>query len=379
MELKLFSKPIGDVDEAIIQKAKRFATEYLKDNAFTWESEHVQPNDILRKAIKFFCPLAIDKAEGGYGFSTETYVRVLEELAKVDYGFTFALAVHNHTAFGISLSDNQLVKDKYLKKLMSGEMIGAFLLTEEEAGSDAKTIQTTAVKNGDEWVINGKKIWATNSQSADLLMTYVQTGEGFKGIATFAIEAATPGVSRGVQYDMIGAHAMVTGELNFDNVKVADNMMVYPIGKGFSGALRVIDGARLCVAAMNNGAYMGCIENALEYVKNRVQFGKPLIKNQSMEFAFADRLTELEAGRMLTFRAARCIDENENTLLALAHCKKYSAINAYNGISYCMRAMGAKGLLRKEYPLVRQLSGVAISFNTDGTSDILNVVIGRQL
>ena len=139
--------------------------------------------------------------------------------------------------------------------------------------------------------------------SADLLLTYVQTSEGSrnKGICTFTIETAQEGVSRGEQYDMVGAHAMVTGELIFDNVKVPDSMMVYPIGKGFSGALKVIDGARLCVAAMNNGAYLGCLEVALDYVKNRVQFGKPLVKNQSVEFNFADRLTELEASRLLTF------------------------------------------------------------------------------
>lgn len=379
MELNLYSKPIGEVNEEIITLAKEFAANKMAPYVTEWEKKQIQPDEVLREAIKLFCPLAIDKSEGGYGYSKETYVRVLEELAKIDYGFTFALAVHNHTAFGISLSENQELKDKYLKKLISGEMIGAFLLTEPECGSDASSVKTTATKNGEIWTISGKKAWITNAHSADLLLTYVQTGEGYKGICTFAIETNTPGVSKGKKYNMIGAHAMVTGEVLFENVKVNDNMMVYPIGKGFSGALRVIDGARLCVAAMNNGAYMGCLEIALEYVKNRVQFGKPLIKNQSMTFAYADRLTELEASRMLTFQAAQCIDKNENTLIALAHCKKFSAINAYNGISYLMRSMGANGLLRAEYPLVRQLTGVAISFNTDGTSDILNVVIGRQM
>ncbi|MCT4632781.1 MAG: acyl-CoA/acyl-ACP dehydrogenase [Firmicutes bacterium] len=379
MSLNLYSKPIGEVNEEIIEKAKEFAENKIAPFAASWEKDHVQPRETLSEAIKLFCPLAIDESDGGYGYSKETYVLVLEELAKADYGFTFALAVHNHTAFGISLSDNKEVKDKYLKKLMTGEMIGAFLLTEPECGSDASSVTTSATEENGVWTINGRKSWITNAHSADLLMTYVQTGEGYKGISTFAIETNSSGVSTGEQYDMVGAHAMVTGEVIFDDVKVDNNMMVYPIGKGFSGALRVIDGARLCVAAMNNGAYMGCLETGLEYVRNRVQFKKPLVKNQSMSFAYADRLTELEASRMLTFQAAKCIDEDENTLISLAHCKKYSAINAYNGISYVMRSMGANGLLRKDYPIVRQLSGVAISFNTDGTSDILNIVIGRQM
>lgn len=379
MKLNLYSSPIGAVNEEIIHKAKDFAAEKMAPYVAQWEKNHIQPTDTLREAIRLFCPLAIDPDEGGYGYGKETYVRVLEELAKVDYGFTFALAVHNHTAFGISLSQNQSVKDRYLKKLMSGELIGAFLLTEPECGSDASSVQTTASEKDGLWTINGKKTWITNAMSAELLLTYVQTGSGYKDICTFAIDATSEGVSRGTQYDMIGAHAMVTGEFIFDNVKVSNDNMVFPIGKGFSGALRVIDGARLCVAAMNNGAYMGCLEVALNYVQNRVQFGKPLIQNQSMEFAYADRLTELEASRMLTFQAARCIDHNENTLIALAHCKKFSAATAYNGISYLMRSMGANGLLRAEYPMVRQLTGVAISFNTDGTSDILNVVIGRTL
>lgn len=364
-------------DSKYVEMAKAFANEKLAGGAEIWEREKRQPVGLLREAIGMFTPLMVPQSDGGVGASKMTVVRVLEELAKVDYGFTFALAVHNNVTFAVSKFPEQSLRGRYLPKLMSGEMIGAFLLTEPSAGSDAGGIATTAEKQGGSWVLNGEKIWVTNAATADFLLTFARTGEGPTGVAGFALERTLAGVECTEQYDMIGAHAMVTGTIKLSNCQVAGENMGFPPEIGLKSALGAIDVARLGVAAMNNGVFAGCLELSAEYVKTRKQFGKPLMANQGISFPLADALTELEASRLLTFQAANAMDEGIHAGIAVTHAKKYATRVTHAGITTAMEAMGANGL-KREYPLVRQLAAMTIAFDTDGTNNICNVVLGKR-
>jgi len=210
MSISLCSGPLNPVDEYFVDKAKVFADEHLKLYAEHWEQTKQQPEKTLRMAISQFAGIRIPKDVGGNGSTAATIARVYEEMAKIDIGFTCALAVHNVVTIAASLIENTALRDRNLGKLMSGEAIGAFLLTEPDIGSDAASIQTLAIEKNDKYIINGGKAWVTNGVKADLLAVFAQTIPGLsaKGIAGFVIKPDLPGVSAKPAYNMLGNHAM---------------------------------------------------------------------------------------------------------------------------------------------------------------------------
>jgi alkylation response protein AidB-like acyl-CoA dehydrogenase len=380
MPISLYSGPLNPVDEHFIDKAKVFADEHLKPHAEDWEQTRQQPEKILRMAISEFAGIRIPKELGGNGCSAATIARVYEELAKIDIGFTCALAVHNIVTIAASLIENTSLRDQNLGKLMSGEAIGAFLLTEPDIGSDATSIQTSAIEKNDQYIINGSKAWVTNGVNADLLAVFAQTipGSGAKGIAVFVIKTDMTGVSAAPSYNMLGNHAMGVNELKFSNCTAEAELMAFAPGRGFKAAMDGIDVARFGVAAMCNGALEGGLNTAVDYAKKREAFGRPIIKHQGLQWQLAEAVTRLEASRMLTYRTAQIIDKGENVTLMAAHAKKYATRVAFEGLSTAMQAMGANGLLR-ENPLARQMSGTRVTHYMDGTTEIQNIVIGRSL
>ena len=378
MPLNLVSKPLTPVDEEFLAQVREFTESKVCPGADAWEKDHVQP-DLVREAIGRFTKYYIPKSLGGKEASAMTLSCGLEAMAWGDYGFTFAYQVHNAATKVISGTANTDLLDRYLPKLMSGEMVGGLLLTEPEAGSDAASIRTSAVRREDgKWVLNGEKAWITNAGTADLLLVFAQAGEGSKGIIAFCVERTTPGVELVEQYDMIGAHAMATGAFRFTDCVVDERQMAYPQGQAFRAGLGGIDFARLAVASMCNGAYRRCLEVALAYTKERVQFKAPIYKNQAVQFKLTDEVTKLEASRLLTYQAAKQFDDGESPSLMVAHCKKFASLSSFDGAVKAMQCMGSNGL-KRQYPIVRQLTGMAVSFNTDGTNDICNLVIGRNI
>jgi alkylation response protein AidB-like acyl-CoA dehydrogenase len=380
MPISLHSGPLSQVDEHSIDKATLFADEHLKPYAEHWEQTKQQPEKTLRMAISQFAGIRIPKDLGGNGGSAATIARVYEELAKVDIGFTGALAVHNNVTIAASLIENTSLRDRYLDKLMSGEAIGAFLLTEPDAGSDASSIRTLATEKNDKYIINGSKAWVTNGVNADLLAVFTQTipGSSAKGIAGFVIEPDMPGVSAKPAYNMLGNHAMGVNELEFSDCTADAELMVFAPGAGFKAAMYGINVARFGVAAMCNGALEGGLNTAVDYAKKRETFGRPIINHQGLQWQLAEVATQLEAGRMLTYRAAEIIDSGENATVMAAHAKKFATRAAFEGLSTAMQVMGANGLLR-ENTLARQMSGVRVTYYMDGTTEIQNLVIGRSL
>jgi len=380
MTISLDSGPLNPVDESLVEKAGLFAEEHLKPHAERWEQDKQQPEKTLRLAISQFAGIRIPQDLGGMGGSAATIARVYEELARVDIGFTCALAVHNNVTVAASLIENQSLRDRYLDQLMSGEAIGAFLFTEPDVGSDATSIRTAAVEKNDQYIINGSKAWVTNGVNADLLAVFAQTipGSSARGIAGFMLESDMPGVSAKPAYHMLGNHAMGVNELTFSNCAVDAELMVFAPGAGFKAAMFGINIARFGVAAMCNGTLEGGLNTAVNYAKNRKAFGRPIINHQGLQWQLAEATTQLEASRMLTYRAAEMIDNGKDFTVMAAHAKKFATRAAFEGLSTAMQVMGANGLLR-ENPLARQMSGARVTYYMDGTTEIQNVVIGRSL
>ena len=380
MPISLYSGPLTEVDDHFVDKADLFANEHIKPYAEHWEQTRQQPEKTLRMAISQFAGIRIPKNLGGNGGSATTIARVYENLAKIDIGFTGALAVHNNVTIAASLMENTSLRGRYLGKLMSGEAIGAFLLTEPDVGSDATSIQMSATEKNNKYIINGSKAWVTNGVNADFLSVFTQTipGSSAKGIAGFVIEADMPGVSAKSAYNMLGNHAMGVNELTFSNCTADAESMVFAPGAGFKAAMYGINVARFGVAAMCNGALEGGLNTAVDYAKKRETFGRPIISHQGLQWQLAEVATQLEASRMLTYRVAEIIDSGENVTVMAAHAKKFATRAAFEGLSTAMQVMGANGLLR-ENPLARQMSGARVTYYMDGTTEIQNVVIGRSL
>ncbi len=375
MSLTLMTKPLSPVDEQLVSAAREFAREHIRPHAENWEQTRTQPK-ILRTAIRQFTPYYLPKELGGKEASKMTLAMELEELAAADYGFTFGFEVHNHATMVAAMSENTDARDRYLPKLMDGTMVGAFLLTEPTAGSEASAIRTTARESEGGWIINGEKAWITNAASADLLLVFAQAGETSKDIMCFFVERDSPGVELLERYDMSGAHAMGTGAFRFTDCFVPESQVAFPKGQAYKTALGGISFARFAVAAMCNGAYRDCLESAIDYANNRIQFGKPISKLQGVQFKLADELTMLEASRLLTFQAARMLDEGKDASTMVAHCKKFASRAAFDGVNHAMQCMGSNGL-KRSYPMVRQMTALSIAFNTDGTNEICNIVIGK--
>jgi alkylation response protein AidB-like acyl-CoA dehydrogenase len=380
MPIPLASRPLTSVDEAVVEKARQFAEERLRPHAEEWEQAGTQPEETLRDAIALFAGVRIPEDRGGQGRSASTIARVYEELARVDLGLTCALAVHNNVTIATSLVNDEALRKRWLGPLISGEAIGAFLLTEPGAGSDAGAVTTLAEARAGGYVINGQKAWVTNGQTADVLATFVLTDAeaGTRSMAGFLVSATSQGLKKSDTYKMLGNHAMGVCEIEFTESAVPAGDLAFPAGQGFKAALFGIDVARFGVAAMCNGALEGGLSLAVDYASKRRTFGRPVIQHQGMQWMLAEAVTRLEASRMLTFRTAQLFDENESPSLMAAHAKKFATRAAFEGLSDAMEAMGANGLLR-ENTLARQLSGARVTYFMDGTSEIMNVIIGRSL
>lgn len=372
--------PLSPVNEALIADAGAFADEVLRPQAEKWERQRTQPSVVLRDAISRFTPTAIAGAVGGFGSNSSTMARIYEELSRRDLGFTCALAVHSNVTTAVALTGNAALRERFLPGLLSGENLGAFLLTEPQAGSDATAIATTAEKTAGGYRVNGRKAWVTNGANADVLAVFAQTqpGGGAGGIAGLLFDARSPGVTATPMLDLFGSHAMGTTDVIFENAEIDGDPVAFAAGDAFKAGMYAINVARLGVAAMCNGALWGALDTAVAYAGERKTFGKPLIQHQGLQWILADVATQLEASRALTFQAARLFDAGKDATVLAAHAKKYATVAAFDGISQCMRALGANGL-KREHGLARQLAAARVTECMDGTGEVQNIVLGRAL
>jgi alkylation response protein AidB-like acyl-CoA dehydrogenase len=351
--------------------------------AETWETERRFASEGFEAlGPAGLCGLVVPTELGGRGVGPVALARVLEELAAADLAAAFSAVVHNNMARAVATSGNQKLIDELLPRLVSGQTVGAFLLTEPGFGSDAAKIDCRATRDGDVWVITGSKAWVTNASHAGALNLYAQTDPslGHRGIVSIVVDPEAPGVTRTEPYELMGAHAMGTGGFEFDGVRAPVDDTLVPVGRAFAAAMVGIDLARVLVGAMCCGLLARSLDVALAATADRQVFGAPVADKQGVQWILADVATDLEAIRLLTFRAARLLQDGDDATLMAAHAKKLAARVAQQRIADCMQVMGAVGYRRDPgNPLPRHLAAARLTGYIDGATEIQNVVIARRL
>jgi alkylation response protein AidB-like acyl-CoA dehydrogenase len=368
-------------ERAVVARAKAFAEEHVAPHAARWEWERRYPLETIKAA----CAAGLNTIElaqrhGGQGLSFSCKLRAFEEIAKADFAFSFALINHHNACARFARDGKPEHVARLLPRMIKGELIGCAGLSEPGVGSDFGGLEMTAVKVDGGWKLNGAKAWITNAAVAGLSIAYAQTDKslGYRGIACFAIEAERPGFERDKPFELHGGHAIGVGGFHLVDYIAPDDALLKAPGEGFKAALAGINGARTYVAAMCCGMLQASLETAVRYTGQRKTFGQAVIEHQGVRWKLVDAATDLEAARLLTYRAARLIDEGADAVLPAAYAKKFATDMAVLRIADCIQSMGANGL-RAEYPLARHLAGAKIAAYTDGSIEMMNERIGVAL
>ena len=373
---------LNENQKMIQQMVRDFAEKEVRPYMNQWDADEYFPVETMKKLGELgLLGIFIPEEYGGSGFSYYEYVTTLIELGKVCGGIGLSVAAHNSLCTGhIYYHGSEAQKKKYLPKLASGEFIGAWGLTEPNTGSDAMRMKTTAVKYGNEWVINGAKNWITHGLSGDVAVVLVRTGEllDSKGISAFIIEKGTPGFSAVKIKDKLGVRASETAELIFDNVRVPQENLIGEVGQGFYQAMQILDGGRISIAALSCGVARGAYEASVKYAKEREQFGKPIAAFQGISFKLADMATNCEASELLTFQAAYLKNNKLPMTKEGAYAKYFASETAVKNGNEAVQIMGGYGYT-KEYPAEKFLRDSKLMTIGEGTSEIQKVVISREI
>ena len=366
----------------ISQMLRDFAEKEIRPNMKKWDDEEYFPVETFKKLGELgLLGIFIPEKYGGSGFSYFEYATALIELGKVCGGIGLSVAAHNSLCVGhIYYHGSEEQKFKYLPKLVSGELIGAWGLTESNTGSDAMRMKTTAVKDGTDWILNGTKNWITHGLSGDVLVVLVRTGEllDSNGITAFIVEKGTPGFSAVKIKDKLGVRASETAELIFDNVRIPQENVIGEVGMGFKQAMQVLDGGRISIASLSCGIARGAYEASLKYSKEREQFGQAIAQFQAIGFKLADMATEVAAAELLTFQAAALKNNKLPVSKEGAIAKYYASEVAVKCGNEAVQIMGSYGYT-KEYPAEKFLRDAKLMTIGEGTSEIQKIVISREI
>ncbi len=364
----------------LLDKTDLFVDQFVAPNAKKWELERQMPSEIFQQAAGFGLTGIIVPTElGGRDVGVVGLTRVLRKIAAADMACAFSLVVHNNLAAAIANSGNDHLKETFLPGLLSGDKVGAFLLTEPQGGSDAGAITTFASSgNGNKnngFVLNGEKAWVSNGTHADVLSVYAQTG---KGMLCLVVAAGSDGIVRSDPYSMLGGHGLGTCAFTFSNVQVPAGNVLVPEGEGLKAALAGIDIARINVAAMCCGMLEASLAYVIEFARNRQFKGRAITDMQGIQWRLADIATDLAAADALLAQAARSHDENGPVATLAAKAKKCATTITLRRLADCMQIMGAAGL-QQEHPIARHFACAKIAEYLDGTTEIQNLVIARAL
>jgi alkylation response protein AidB-like acyl-CoA dehydrogenase len=368
--------------EMIAQMVRDFAEKEIRPNMKQWDDEEHFPVDVMKKMGELgLLGIFIPEEYGGSGFGYFEYATALMELGKVCGGIGLSVAAHNSLCTGhIYYHGSDAQKRKYLPKLASGEWIGAWGLTEANTGSDAMRMQCTAVKDGNDWVINGSKNWITHGLSGDVAVVLIRTGDllDSSGITAFIIEKGTLGFSAIKIKDKLGVRASETAELIFDNVRIPEENVIGEVGMGFKQAMQILDGGRISIAALSCGIARGAFEASVKYAKEREQFGQPIAHFQAIGFKLADMATEVKAAELLTFQAADLKNKKKQLTKQGAFAKYFASEVAVKCGNEAVQIMGGYGYT-KEYPAEKFLRDSKLMTIGEGTSEIQKLVISREI
>jgi alkylation response protein AidB-like acyl-CoA dehydrogenase len=373
---------LTDEQKQIKQMVKDFAESEIKPHLMEWDEAQKFPLETVKKLGELGMLGAIFPEEyGGAGLSYIDYVNVIEELAVVDSGTALTVAAHNSLCSGhIYLAGSEEQRKKWLPKLTTGEWIGAWGLTEPGSGSDASGMRTVAVRDGGEWVINGSKNFITNATYADIAVVLAVTDRNDQkhGITAFAIEMDRKGIRPGKKENKLGMRTSDTAELILEDCRVPDANLLGQVGYGFIDSMKVLDGGRISIAAVALGVARGAYEAARDYSKQRTAFGKTISDFQAIQFMLADMATEIEAARLLTYRAATMKDAGERVTQMSAMAKLYSSEVAVRATEKGVQIFGGYGFI-KDFPAEKFYRDVKLCTIGEGTSEIQRMVIARAL
>ncbi len=367
---------------AVQNAARDFAQNVLKPGVIDRDEKQEFPTDQIKQLAQLgFMGMMVDPKYGGSGMDTVSYVLAMEEISKVDASTSVVMSVNNSlVCWGLETFGSEEQKQKYLVPLAKGEKIGAFCLSEPEAGSDATSQRTTAIDKGDHYLLNGTKNWITNGGSASTYLVIAQTDadKGHRGINAFIIEKGMEGFIIGAKENKMGIRASDTHTLMFQDVKVPKENRIGEDGFGFKFAMKTLEGGRIGIASQALGIASGAYELALGYSKEREAFGKPISKHQSVQFKLADMATEIEAARLLCLKAASLKDKHEPVGVASAMAKLFSAEKAMRIATEAVQIHGGYGFV-KEYHVERLMRDAKITQIYEGTSEIQKIVISRAV
>jgi butyryl-CoA dehydrogenase len=363
-------------------RIRAFAEEEVKPIAFMLDQENKFPEEAVKKLGEMgMMGIPYPKEYGGAGLDVMSYAIAVEELSRVDGGTGVILSAHTSLgSYPIYAYGTEEQKQKYLVPLAKGEKIGAFGLTEENAGSDAGGTETTAVLDGDNYILNGEKIFITNAGKADIYIVFAVTTPdiGIRGISAFIVEKGVEGFSFGQHYDKMGIRSSATAELIFNDVKVPKENLLGKENEGFKIAMSTLDGGRIGIAAQALGIAQGAYENALEYSKERVQFGKPICQQQIISFKLADMATKLRASRLLIYSAAELKQNHESYSMEAAMAKQYTSDVCLEIVNDALQIFGGNGYL-KGMEVERAYRDAKICTIYEGTNEIHRVVIAAHI
>jgi len=361
---------------------KDFAESEIKPHVMEWDEAQKFPVDVVKKLGELGMLGAIFPEEyGGAGLSYVDYVNIIEELGAADSGVGLTVAAHNSLCTGhIDLGGNDEQKKKWLPKLTSGTWIGAWGLTEPGSGSDAAGMRTNAVKDGNEWVLNGTKNFITNASYADIAVVLVVTDKNDQkhGITAFAVEMDRKGIHPGKKENKLGMRTSDTAEIVMEDCRVPESNVLGQVGYGFIDALKVLDGGRISIGALAVGVARGAYEAARDYAKQRNAFGHPIADFQAIQFMLADMATEIDAARLLCYRAATMKDAGKRITHLSAMAKLYASEVAVRCTEKGVQIFGGYGFI-KDFPAEKYYRDVKLCTIGEGTSEIQRMVIARHL
>ena len=370
-------------EQELIQKtAREFAKEHLAPGVIERDDKAEFPTEQIKVMGELgFMGMMVPEEWSGAGFDTLTYVIAMEEIAAVELATSTIMSVNNSLVCQLFVDyGTEDQKEKYLKPLAIGEKLGAYSLSEPESGSDASNMRTFAKKEGDHYVINGTKNWVTNGINGDIVILFCMTEKsvGYKGISAFVVEKGTLGLSVGKKENKLGIRASDTCELYFENCRIPGENMIGEEGQGFKVAMKALGGGRIGIAAQALGLARAALDASISYAKERKQFGKTIGEFGAIQNKLADMATEIDAARMLVWRAAKLKDDGKNYYRESSMAKLYASSTAMKAATECVQIHGGYGYMQ-EYGVERLMRDAKITQIYEGTSEIQQLVIGRDL
>lgn len=366
----------------VAQTARDFAQQHIKPYVMEWDESQYFPTEVFKEMGKLgLMGVLVPEQYGGAGLSYYEYKAIIEEIAKVCGSIGLSLAAHNSLCTGhIMYFGNETQKQKYLPKLATAEWIGAWGLTEPNTGSDAGNMKCTATKDGDNWILNGTKCWITHGKTGDVAVVICRTGEPRtrNNATAFVVERGTPGFSGGKKENKLGMRASETAEMIFENCIIPDANRLGEVGEGFKQALAILDGGRISIASLSLGIAKGAYEAALQYSKEREQFGQSISNFQGISFKLADMATEIAAAELLIWNACDKKGRGEKITREGAMAKYYASEVAVRVANDAVQIFGGYGYT-KDFPVEKYYRDAKLCTIGEGTSEIQKLVIAREV